>query len=160
VKFAALTDWYCRISSRAHTGPLFFERTLIVPAYLEILRTSTVPAIRELNGNEDFAFNKMGHSTLPPRYQDQQRLKVYSSVKRVNRKFWVLSTHTHTHTHTHTPDLAFLTFTCGVTCNISHKASNTGRVTGTNRRIVCSHPSNPCLTFFTHTHTSAEFRRS
>jgi hypothetical protein len=38
----------------------FFKRTLIIRAYLEILRTSIVPAIRELNGNEEFCFQQNG----------------------------------------------------------------------------------------------------
>jgi hypothetical protein len=51
-----------------------------------------------------------------------------------------------------------LTFTCEMSeeCSASYKASDTGRVTGRNWRVMWSHPSTPYLKFVTH--SSAEFR--
>jgi hypothetical protein len=115
VDLAGLTDWF-RILSRGYTGPLFFERRVIGPAYFKILQTSIVPAIRELNGNEELYFqqNMVLHITT--------EISGATSMKDVQAD------------EKGSPDLTFLTFTCEMSeeCSASYKASDTGRVTGRN----------------------------
>jgi hypothetical protein len=48
-----LTVW-CGMSSRGFIGPLFFEGTVTVPAYLNLLWISIVPAIRRQYENGEF----------------------------------------------------------------------------------------------------------
>jgi hypothetical protein len=50
VNLPGLTVW-CGMSSGGFIGPLFFEGTVTVPSYLNLLWISIVPAIRRQCGN-------------------------------------------------------------------------------------------------------------
>ena len=43
---------WCGLSARGLIGPFFFEGTVTGEAYLEMLRSSILPAIRALNENQ------------------------------------------------------------------------------------------------------------
>jgi hypothetical protein len=60
VNLPGLNVW-CGLSTRGLIGPFFFEGTVTGLAYLNMLRTSILPAIHALYENEQFPFNKMVH---------------------------------------------------------------------------------------------------
>ena len=59
VNLPGLSVW-CGLSLRGLTGPFFFEVTVTGQVYLDMLRTSILPAIRTLFGNDRFYFQQDG----------------------------------------------------------------------------------------------------
>jgi len=59
VNLLGLNVW-CGLSLRGPTGPFFFEGTVTGQVYLDMLRTSILPAIHTLFGNGQFYFQQDG----------------------------------------------------------------------------------------------------
>jgi len=64
-----LSVW-CGVSYRGIVGPFFFEGTVTGAAYLIMLQVSTVPAVRQLCGDEDMWYQQDG---TPPHYHRDVR---------------------------------------------------------------------------------------
>ena len=61
---------WCRLSARDLIGPFFFEGTVTGEAYLEMLRSSILPAIRALYGNSEVFYQQYG---VPSHYHRDVR---------------------------------------------------------------------------------------
>ena len=57
VTLPGLTVW-CGMSSGCSISLSFFEGTVIGPVYLNVFQVSNVPAICQLNGNEEFYYQQ------------------------------------------------------------------------------------------------------
>jgi len=61
---------WCGLSLRGLIGPFFFEGTITGQVYLDMLRTSILPAVRTLFGNDRFYFQQDG---APPHFHRDVR---------------------------------------------------------------------------------------
>jgi hypothetical protein len=65
VNLPGLSVW-CGVSSRGVVGPFFFKGTVTGAAYFNMLQESSVPAIRQLFGDEDMWYQQdAAPPTLP-----------------------------------------------------------------------------------------------
>ncbi|XP_016075224.1 PREDICTED: uncharacterized protein LOC107542427 [Miniopterus natalensis] len=69
VNLPGVTVW-CGLSSRGLIGPFFVDGTVTGPIYLNLLRQSVMPSIREVFEDEEFYFQQDG---APPHYHHDVR---------------------------------------------------------------------------------------
>lgn len=69
VNLLGVNAW-CGLSARGLVGPFFFEGTVTGEAYLEMLRSSILPAIRALYENSELFYQQDG---APPHYRRDVR---------------------------------------------------------------------------------------
>jgi len=82
-----LTVWR-GISPSGVTGSSRFEGIFLEPAYLNTLRTFTVPAVGQQHEDEEFYF----HQDEQPNLIIDTSLKIFQAVGRAMKKCWILPT--------------------------------------------------------------------
>ena len=85
VNLPGINVW-CGLSSRGLIEPFFFDGTVTVQVYMNMLRTSFLPAIRTLYGNEVFYFQQDG--AAPHNNRDVHAytlMTIFRAVERTQR---------------------------------------------------------------------------